>query len=273
MPTTRQKIISYIGSYLPENRFKDALRELRYQICIQKRQFVRGTKTRWDSDNLIVRFGQYDGLISGTSIVLPHPKSLTVLSTIIDMPSYFRKEMVHEGDHVIDAGAFPGDWTVLASRLIGPKGYVSAFEPDPDNREYLKEMLEINKATNVEVLPYALAKSSGSATLLQNNHGSALAKYQGRGTPVAVQTISLDDFCSSRPYDAVKMDIEGSELDVVIGGERFLKRDLPNLMIASYHIGDTGLPSWSVLDKVLPLIGYRTETLHPEHPVTYARAV
>src|ERR1035437_4240958 len=41
------------------------------------------------------------------------------------------KRLVRPGMTVLDVGANIGYHTVLASRLVGPKGRVLAFEPDP----------------------------------------------------------------------------------------------------------------------------------------------
>ena len=47
--------------------------------------------------------------------------------------------------------------------------------------------------------------------------------------------IALDDLLKKTPINYVKMDIEGSELDALKGGEKIIKRDLPHLAISIYH--------------------------------------
>jgi len=43
------------------------------------------------------------------------------------------KKIVREGDTVVDLGANMGYYSLLASRLVGEKGWVFAFEPHPQS--------------------------------------------------------------------------------------------------------------------------------------------
>ena len=49
--------------------------------------------------------------------------------------------MIQKGDTVIDAGANIGEFTVIASTLVGPEGQVISIEPGPENVKTLKKML------------------------------------------------------------------------------------------------------------------------------------
>ena len=49
--------------------------------------------------------------------------------------------MIQKGDTVIDAGANIGEFTVIASTLVGLEGQVISIEPGPENVKTLKKML------------------------------------------------------------------------------------------------------------------------------------
>jgi len=53
----------------------------------------------------------------------------------------FRK--LKKGDIVVDAGAYPGEYAVYASRKIGPTGRIICFEPTPENRKILEKIFHL----------------------------------------------------------------------------------------------------------------------------------
>jgi hypothetical protein len=54
-------------------------------------------------------------------------------------------KQVKSGDVFYDIGAHIGFYTLLASKLIGDRGRVYAFEPLPRNIFYLKKHISLNK--------------------------------------------------------------------------------------------------------------------------------
>lgn len=60
----------------------------------------------------------------------------------------FKKE-IKKGDTVLDLGAHIGYYTLLAAKLVGEKGKVFAFEPEPTNFALLKKNIKINNYQNV----------------------------------------------------------------------------------------------------------------------------
>ena len=39
-----------------------------------------------------------------------------------------RHQLIKKGDHILDLGCAPGSWAQLASKLIGPKGYLEGID-------------------------------------------------------------------------------------------------------------------------------------------------
>src|SRR5581483_1847479 len=68
---------------------------------------------------------------------------------------------IAEGDVVYDVGAHVGYYTLLASKLVGARGHVYAFEPLPANLEFLERHLKLNQITNVTVVPAAVSDATG----------------------------------------------------------------------------------------------------------------
>ena len=71
---------------------------------------------------------------------------------------------VRPGDVVFDVGANVGFYSLLAARLVGPKGRVVAFEPAARNVALLEQHLRLNRVTNVIVIAARSLKLPGAAS-------------------------------------------------------------------------------------------------------------
>jgi FkbM family methyltransferase len=148
---------------------------------------------------------------------------------------------------VIDGGACYGDTALWLAHRIGPAGRVLSFEFMPAHLEIFRENLARNPglAGRIELVPRALHRQSGlELALLDGGPGSRL----GTGPGPAVTT-TVDDLVRERGLarvDFVKLDIEGAELDALVGAEETLRRFRPRLAICAYHKPeDLGvLPAW-----------------------------
>ena len=137
--------------------------------------------------------------------------------------------LVKEGMTVVDVGANVGYYTLLAARLVGPRGTVYAFEPSPGNFALLSQNVAANGYKNVVLIPKAVSDRSGTAALhidRASSGGHSLSAFRGGLDCVAVETVSLDDYFSTeRPtIDLVKMDAEGAEVSILAGMGRLLAR-------------------------------------------------
>lgn len=158
----------------------------------------------------------------------------------------------------VDVGANFGELTVFAAkRLAG--GRVLAIEPEDRAFDRLRENVELNHLLNVEVLNVGLGDRVGTRQLFGPEEGRG-GWNEGAYTSLPrpdrsrfVQTfpvLRLDDVLDERDFrsvDVVKVDVEGSELDVLRGAEHCLRRDgpllvvewnLPGMATAGYGPGD-----------------------------------
>lgn len=125
------------------------------------------------------------------------------------------RDMINEGDTVIDCGANEGHTTIAFANRVGPKGKVIAIEADPDNVALIKKNVALNGLNNVTVVQKAVSDKSGDWVYFQ--HEVVQTADGGR----LVETVRLDDFSKYKP-DVVKIDVEGYELPVVRGAEQLL---------------------------------------------------
>jgi len=124
------------------------------------------------------------------------------------------KRIVKEGMTVVDIGANIGYYTLLAADLVGKKGRVFAFEPDPHIYSLLVKNVEANGYKNVIPVNKAVSNKVGTAELFlnpSNKDDHRLCKSYNGQEHVNVEVVTLDNFFKAyNPrVDVIKMDIEG----------------------------------------------------------------
>jgi len=143
---------------------------------------------------------------------------------------------IHQGDVVLDAGACAGFFTRQA--LTEGAQRVYAFEPLPALADALRETFRHECAIGaVVVVPIALTNVTGTASFNDGNEYICEAHLTAGGTHT-VLTSTLDDFVCSQKIDQIdfiKMDIEGEEMNAVVGAVGTINRFKPRLAIAVYH--------------------------------------
>ncbi len=133
-----------------------------------------------------------------------------------------------------DVGGHVGQYTLVASRLVGDAGEVHSFEPDPESFRALRGNVRLNKLKNVRLNNVALSNENKTTTFylaatsnLGDNSLSPPDTYSG--ARCEVKCITLDHYLETRRIDRVdfmKVDIEGAELLMLQGAKRLftLKR-------------------------------------------------
>jgi len=143
------------------------------------------------------------------------------------------RSLLREGMDVLDVGAHIGYYTLLASRAVGPRGRVFAFEPAPGNLALLRKNVSANGCSNVHVVDKAVGAACGRSTLLldpRNTGGHSLGgRSRAAAGALSVEVVDLDGWIeASRARPAVlKIDVEGGEAAVLEGLRRTLTRAGP----------------------------------------------
>ncbi len=141
---------------------------------------------------------------------------------------------IRRGDIVCDIGANKGSFLYWLARWSAP-GRVVAFEPQPDLAERLARLCSRFSLDNVVVEPRAVYSCSSRKTLfVPEGHqpGASLLRPAETSKAIQVQTTSLDDYLpDTANVSAIKIDVEGAELDVLRGAERTLRRCRPLIVV------------------------------------------
>jgi FkbM family methyltransferase len=141
------------------------------------------------------------------------------------------------GMTAIDVGAHIGYYTILFAKCVGPTGQVLSLEPFPANFGLLQKNVQLNQLQQVQTFPKAVFSRTGELTIsvpddLSDSGNASVVHNQG-AKQFHVSAITLDSL-HARP-DFLKVDVEGAEYDVLLGGKETIARSRPKMLIELHH--------------------------------------
>ena len=142
---------------------------------------------------------------------------------------------VKNGDCVIDIGANMGTYAYSIAKKISPDGTVFAFEANPVTASQLKKNL---KLSNVTIETCALSSEVGQKDFFMHTVGtgptSSIEYFEeldedGELESTMVQCNTLDEYCTANKLtpNLIKIDVEGHEFQVIMGGIQTIKKHSP----------------------------------------------
>lgn len=157
---------------------------------------------------------------------------------IYDLPvteALFR--LIDPGETCADVGANIGHMTSAMAHRTGPNGLVISFEPYAPL--YKELVANLQSAPNVCLEPLAASSSEGTAYIrvtdhFASNRGTGTLCKTGDGSEV-VKTIRLEDYLGARSIGVMKIDVEGHELEVLIGCGGMLKRAIRDIVFEEHN--------------------------------------
>ena len=177
--------------------------------------------------------------------------------------------LVKRGDVVLDIGAAHGHFCTRMLDLVGPRGVVHAFEPNPVHQPRLQA---IAKTGPLSLHAVALSDEPGQASLhvpvMAGSARAGLASLEpraGETEEVEVPVMRLDDVIGDEVrVSFIKCDVEGHEDAVMRGASGLLARDRPPVlveieqrhraadpMLAIEHFQSLGYEAWAVFSQGL----------------------
>jgi FkbM family methyltransferase len=210
------------------------------------------------------------------------------------------RKFVRKNDVVWDIGANLGLFTAAASYFAGPEGQVVLLEPDNWLVGLLRRTASLrdrDRQSPIEVIPCAVSSGESLAEFCiaeRSRCSNALAgtgrsQMGGVRETITVPTVSLDWLLERRkPPALVKIDVEGSESEVLSGATRLLSAARPIVIVevapddtngimemtarlkgAHYQLFDGQAASW--LEQPVPTVCWATIAI-PEERVQSTRS-
>lgn len=173
---------------------------------------------------------------------------------------------LQQGDIAVDIGSHKGGYLYWLQKSVGTTGKVYAFEPQIKLHQYLNNAIQNMNYTNVILENKGLSNKTGVVnfhiplTKSGTSPGAKidLLKEEGKGSNIAIKVSSLDQYFLANQIipKLIKIDVEGHEEQVILGGIELLKKHHPTLLIEceNRHLKNKNI--FEVFDHLLN-IGYK----------------
>ena len=205
--------------------------------------------TKMHKKNFAVSFGKLISKFIPSGIVLPiltgplrgakyivgsaagEAKGLSVIFNLSELKElgYIEKLLqTHSKGIIFDIGANVGLMTILFARYAEK---VFCFEPFPQNISLLYRTLEVNHINNATIIPCAVSDSFEYSSF-ERGESCSSGKLKINGNQPAI-TVSIDGFAEAYKVfpNFIKIDVEGGEMSVLKGGERFFLKYKPIIIL------------------------------------------
>lgn len=156
------------------------------------------------------------------------------------------------GDIFLDIGSNNGYYSIIASQLVGPDGKVISIEPNKSTYIRLMENIKVNGIKNVNSFNIALSDHDGRAKLFLNNdseNGLASLINDHEKEPIdEVPVNTFDGLFLNQSINLIKMDVEGSEINIIKGMGDYLKKYNSVKIIMEWNPDYMGKEDYHYLD-------------------------
>lgn len=134
------------------------------------------------------------------------------------------KHLIWPGMSVVDVGANIGYYLLLFRRFIREDGSVLCIEPEPRNLEELRRNIACNTLKNVKVISAAAGASDGKINLTPGLN--AVVHESSKNADIKIDLCKLDSVVTCQ-IDFLKIDVEGYEVQVLMGAIETIRRCKP----------------------------------------------
>jgi FkbM family methyltransferase len=180
---------------------------------------------------------------------------LMCTAEIVFLAREYRFRPATEAPRIVDCGSNIG-LSLLFFKREFPRCTIRAFEPDPQTFSVLRENVERNALSGIELHNLAVGAQAGARVFFRDPQrpGSVCMSLRAEsGLPVrtSVETVRLSEMLPEKT-DLLKLDVEGAELEVLHDLARSGKLGLVRAMVVEIHPGL--FPQEDVFTQILALL-------------------
>jgi len=194
------------------------------------------------------------------------------------------------GMSFIDIGAHIGEYVLLAASIVGERGSVHAFEPDPRNYQLLEQNVHMHRFQSVFLHNCAVYEQNGQVTLSlfrEQSISRIMVPEQKLNEPdklhtseVIVPAVTLDTFLTKEKIirvDIIKIDVEGAELFVLKGAHGILSQEPKSAPVILFEYSPSNCANFGYnateIIELLISYGYTLYSLHRSGKVSEVRTI
>ena len=145
-----------------------------------------------------------------------------------DRQEAYKLLSLNDNEIYADLGAYTGDTVWEFLQYVN--GYKKIIAAEPDIKNYKKLCKNTENLKNITCKNVCISKDNGKIAFAMNSGRNSLA---GKGDTF-IESINIDTLLKSG-VTFIKMDIEGQELNALLGAKTVLTQYAPKLNIAAYH--------------------------------------
>jgi len=175
----------------------------------------------------------------------------------------FITRTLDEGSVFIDIGANIGLMSLYASKKIGPKGKIYAFEAFPDTANELEGNLKLNDIENVTLYREALGDFNGTTeiyTSSNKNKGMTslvkTEKHELSELKIPVKMLNEYTAIGLEKIAVVKVDVEGFEYQVLEGANKIFQGSYKPVLVVEYDEKLNGTDEKHLFDLIMSFGDY-----------------
>ena len=200
--------------------------------------------------NYIRKINSKHGIFNFCNSDLMIGRSLIEYGEFSEIEFSAMNKFIKDGDIILEIGANIGCFCIPIAKKVGSNGKVYAFEPQKFIFNLLKKNIECNELKNVQVFNNAIGNTNkilelndfdysqqgnfGGIGLKEDYDNSCCARIKGTKKN-KIQTFTLNNFLNLKKCNFIKIDVELMELDVLSGGNEFIKKFRPIIWLENQN--------------------------------------
>ncbi len=155
--------------------------------------------------------------------------------------SLYQKFPIRKGETILELGAYYGFSSIRLSELVGEHGSIISVEGSKRNYIFLEKNLDINEVLNVYSIRQGIWSSTKRLTLFdaEDERKSFIPGFVENDSGETIEVTTVDEILGeihlhNNTIDVVLIDLNGSELEALIGMSDLIYKDRPRFIINCY---------------------------------------